>query len=152
MGIIEVLGETEGTIEGDGFGGLRLLSGLLLRLLSKALLGETLVSPIKPKERSAVSKKGAWGLRSGYKTAKATPSPVPNPPTKPRNINRHKRPPSQEPPPLDGFGDDFVDDFAGDDLGLGVFSGGDGDSVTGFCLYLDKYVFNICLISIYLQG
>ena len=133
MGIIELLGETEGAIEGDGF------KGDGLRLLSKGLLAGILVSPIKPKERRAVSKKGAWGLRSGYNTAKAVPSPVPNAPTKPRNTNRHKRLPSQEPPPLDGCGDDFLDVF--DDLGLGVFSGGDGDSVTEVYLYL-IYVFN----------
>ena len=143
MGIVEAVGGVEGAIEGDG---LRLLFRLLFKLLSAGLLVGTLVSSINPRERRAVSKKGAWGLRSGYNTAKAVPSPVPNTPTKPRNINRHKRLPSQEPPPLDGFLDGFVEVFDEDDLGLGVFSGGDGDSVTGVYLYLFIFFINTCLI------
>lgn len=72
---------------------------LILGVREGATGDTTLVSPIKRRYWRAVSRKGAWGLRSGKNTPKTTPPPVPITPTKPRKTSR-KNPPKNPKLPL----------------------------------------------------
>ena len=83
-GELLILGVREGTIEGT--------------------TGDTtLVSLVRRRYWRAISRKGAWGLRSGKNTPKAIPPPVPITPTKPRK-NSRKNPPKNPKFPLGGGG------------------------------------------------